>query len=142
MLPFHKFVKMEIDQDTSNCHCDSSKPMQIYRICMQIQIRGNFFKIFISVQYNALKGHIFDCGIQFIQHNNKTICSFVNHDVTTKHNTQINAKIKTKKIKKKTFFEHRWFGNNLLWTTTKKQCIEWKEMKLINNEMHNVWSSN
>jgi hypothetical protein len=29
MLSFPKFFKMEIDQDTSNCHCDSSKPMQI-----------------------------------------------------------------------------------------------------------------
>lgn len=94
MLPFQKFVKMEIDRCTSNCHYNSSKPMQICHIRMQIRIKGNLFKISIPVQYNALKSHIFDCGVQFIQHNNRRIYSLVNHDVTTKHNTQINAKFK------------------------------------------------
>jgi hypothetical protein len=52
---------------------------------------------------NAFKGNISNCGVQFMQHNNMTICYLVNHDVTTKHNTQINSKLKTRKIKKKTF---------------------------------------
>jgi hypothetical protein len=59
----------------------------------------------ISIHHNKLKMTI-NFSLE-MNHNNKMICSFVNHDVTTKHNTQINAKIKTKKLKKKTFFEHR-----------------------------------
>ncbi len=53
---------------------------------------------------NAFKGQISNCGVQFIQHNNRTICFFVRHDVTIKHNTQINSILKIKKIKKKTLF--------------------------------------
>jgi hypothetical protein len=63
MLPFPKFVKMEIDEGTFDCHYDSSKSMQIYHIRMQIWVKSSLFKISISIQYNAFKGHIFNCGI-------------------------------------------------------------------------------
>ncbi len=47
---------------------------------------------------NAFKGQISNCGVQFIEHNNRMICFLVSHDVTTKHNTQINSKFKVIKI--------------------------------------------
>jgi hypothetical protein len=75
---FGELVFVKIDNGISNCNSNSTYIMNIYHICMQIITRSGLVIVPISIQNKTIKSYVFNCWVQIVDDNNRTISSFVN----------------------------------------------------------------
>jgi len=76
VIPFCELVFVKIVRGTSNCN--STYTMNICHICMQIIARSILVVVPISIQDKTIKSYVFNCWVQIVNDNNRTVCSLVN----------------------------------------------------------------